>query len=410
MKAGITSDWHYGLSVEELDRSPEIHTAVNFIIDRAIKEKVDFFVIGGDLVDNNTPIPDHIALIIRVLNKLEDAEIPTFVLKGNHCAISASNRQWGLRPLEEVGYQNIHFITSPKLMKVKDSVLLFLPHVTRAQSLAENFKSPQEYMDHYAEKLLEEAGTKVTAFTHTNVTGSKIGSESRMLRQTDLQLPAILTRSPQVINIFNGHIHTPQIMNKVIMPGSPVCTDFGDVDENKGFLIGELKEKWECEVIKTPQAPLQEFELDFLGKKTAARKKLLQEALKLVQPDAIVKLRILIEEENLPTIDNEVIAKPFMEKAKYIKSVDRIVSRKRSVRDVEQKCTLSPVDAVKLYIEKRNPDGAPRKLNLALKILDQGKVEPKMSEGAFMNETAAHDLLDESLAQLDTDIAIPETV
>ena len=82
--------------------------------------------------------------------------------------------------------------------------------------------------------------------------------------------------------------------------------------------------------------------------------------------------------------------------------------KKKSVRDSDQKPSLAPIDAVKLYIDKRAPEGADRKISLALKIIEGEKPKRQESEAPFLNETAAMDSLDMNLDSLSMDIEYPE--
>lgn len=401
MKGGFSGDWHYGLSVEDLDRTPDVHKAVEFIVDQVIEQKCDFFSVGGDLTDNNTPLPDHIALLIQVFNRLEEAGIPTFVTRGNHCAIAQAGRKWGLTPLERVGYENVHFITEPKMLKFEGMVFLFLPHVTRADAIEHGFKTAQEYINAKAVELLEKAKDKVTVISHYNINGVKAGTEALMLRQTDLQLPDICFKSSKVLKIVNSHIHTAQEKGKLIMPGSPVCTDFGDLDTPKGFLIGEFDGKaWDFEQVLTPASPMQMIELDFVGASPKEISETIAAAKGTIEKDSIVKARVRINEENVPLVDFEKLKAEFAKSARFVKQIDRIVTRKRQVRDSKQKIDLSPVDAVTRYLEFRKPEGTDRKLALAKRFLEGDEVKAKPSGHEFLSKTAAKDALDESLEAL----------
>lgn len=407
IQGGFSGDWHYGLSVEELDRTPDVDKAVSHVIDEVIERELDFFSMGGDATDNNTPSDESKRMLIRQLNRLEDAEIPTFFMKGNHDAVSIAGRMWGLSSLEEIGYNNIHFITEPKVIAYEGMRFLFLPHTTKAQALEAGFTSAQDFINAEAERLVEETEAPITVISHYNVDGAMAGTEALMLRQTDLQLPGIVRRSPKVTAIFNSHIHTAQMDGKMFHPGSPLCTDFGDLEHQKGFMIGNFDEKGEwqsTEFIDTPQSPMQEFELDLRGMEQKEIISEIESAEGDVMADAIVKIRVMIEEENLPLVDFQKLKECFERHCRFVKNVDRVVMRKRQVRDSDQTPDLSPIEAVKRYIDSRKPQGAKRKLQLALDMIEGNEPEVQDQEGQFMNETAAKDSLDESLEALDTEL------
>ena len=403
MRGVFCGDWHYGLSVEDLDRTPDVHKAVEFIIDEAIRVEADFVSVGGDLTDNNTPLPDHIALLIQVFNRLEEAEIPTFVLRGNHEAISAPGRLWALTPLERVGYENVHFITEPKLINYEDVTFLFLPHATRSQAIEHGFKTAQEFIDAKAEELLKKVSKTCTVISHYNVNGARAGTEAMMLRQTDLQLPAIVMRSPKVEQIVNSHIHTAQTKGKIIMPGSRVCTDFGDLDSAKGFLIGDYDGGWEFETINTPASPMQSVEIDLVGESPEGIRKTIEAVKKTVVKDSIVKIRVMVEEEKVGFVDFDKLRGEFAKKARFVKQIDRIITRKRQVRDPNQKPSLKPIDAVKQYLDFRSPEGKDRKHHLAMRVMSGEELGIKDSGSSFSNQTAAIASLDSALDELADD-------
>lgn len=406
LKIAASGDWHYGLTVENIDRTPDVHAAVMFAVDEAIKAGVKIFSIGGDLTENNCPVPDHIALLIQVINKLSAAGIIVFIMRGNHCAISAKDRRWGLTPLEQVGWENVYFITEPKILKVLGHSFLFLPHVTKAHALEAGYKTAQEFITKEAEKLVDGSKEQLTVISHYNIAGVKCGTEAMMLRQTDLQLPAIVQRSPKVIKIINSHIHTAQEDGKLILPGSVVCTDFGDLDSPKGFIIGDLSKnaamslEWKFKKILTPASPMQQLELDLINATPQEIMKVLAQAIKSVLPDSIVKVRVLINEENLPLVNMDALRDELLKKARYVKQIDKVITRKRQMRDAQQKVGMSPISAATHYLGTRNPEGKERKLELARSIIEGHKVAKPEAGHEFVSQTTADDALTENLKQL----------
>lgn len=412
MRGIVTGDFHYGLSVEDLDRTPEVHKAVNKIVDYAIENKVDFFSIGGDTTDNNTPHPDHLRMIIEILNRLDDAEIVTFVMRGNHEAVADKERLWGLTPLEEIGYANVHFIKEPKILSLEDMVFLFLPHVTQNQASQSKYKgSPQALIEAEAERLLGTVtNKKITVISHYNHIGVLPGTEHIRLRQSDLNIPAVVTRSPKVIKVFNSHIHNPNEKQKVVMPGSVICTAFGDLTAKRFLDITyrDNADRWDIKSVPTQMFPLVELTFDFTKLLPEERFSVLEEEAEKLSKDTILRVRCLVNEEILPELNFNAMKEVFIPKVKFVKSFNRIIARKRSVRDTEQKANLNPLDAVQRYLYQRKPDGLERKLLLAKAIITEGQEAELESVAHFENPIAANDKLEESVEELfeeDTPVA-----
>ena len=187
------------------------------------------------------------------------------------------------------------------------------------------------------------------------------------------------------------------------MPGSIVSTDFGDVDENKGFIVGDLSPRgtFVYERVKTPQSPLEEFEFDFTEwDPVKAKAQIAKAATTLHGADAIIKVRLLIAEENLPAFDDEWVYGVFDGKCKTVKTIDKIIARDRSVRDPEQQPDLKPGEAVKRYLDRRKPDGAARKLKLALRIIEEGAQAMPEIAAAPPGQAGSLAVMRETLARL----------
>lgn len=414
MKGLFTGDWHYGLHVEELDRTSEIHNAVNTLCDNAIRDQVDFVSVGGDLLHSNNPSPDYIALLIQIFNRLDRAEIPTFILKGNHCAISATNKLWALTPLEEIGYKNIHFFTKPTIHRITSKLegcprisqtFLFLPHITRSQAQELGYKNPQEAIDQEAEKLLAtlEENENCIVVSHYNVNGATAGTEKMMLRQSDLHLPNICLRSPKVQKIMNSHIHTAQSLNqKILMAGSIVCTDFGDLGSPKGYLQVEINgDEIIHSHITVKQEPLQFFEIDLVGVESNKIAKELSSIGPQVLSNAIVKIRLTIEEENLPYFDEDALKTSVAKNARFLKTLDKVVTKKRAIRDKEQKPTLSPKDAIVRYMSNIRTSDNERKFELAMKIISGESLIIQEDTNKYEHPAIVQDEFDKNLEKVE---------
>lgn len=385
-----TGDIHVGLTIEDMDRSDEALGALECFVDWCIANKPTVAEIGGDIFDYNHPLSSHVAAVMRLLRRLDEAEIIVIVMMGNHDAIADLTQLWAGRPLEAAGYTNIRFATEPCILDLgANQWMMCLPHVSKAMAVHKGFRTPQEFLETWARQQLDKwKGMPLIVCAHMNVWCAKTGTEATMLRQSDLQLPAWLPDHEAVGIVINHHIHTPQNFGKVWLPGSPLCTDFGDVDENKSFMVASEQDgEWTVERVRTPQAPLQEFEIDCLNKDASQIANLLGQVRKTILPDAIVKLRVLIEEERLAEFEEEGAMNMLRPFCRYVKQIQKVPVRKRAVRDGRQSAGLAPVDAVELYLERANPKGAERKRELAMMFLRGEK--PSITEPISITENEA---------------------
>ena len=397
-RAACISDLHLGLRVEDLDRTPEIEKALNFAIDKAIAAEVDAFFILGDLTHTATPPYYVIAIILSALLRLERAGISTWILRGNHEA-TADENLWALTPIEKAGFEHVKCVKQPSIFAGPGNhVFAFLPHLVRREIKASKFDTGSHwYSDtlRRAKELAEKRGGKVTAFSHTNVDGARAGTENLMLRQSDLQFPKTQLAGLGITQVFSGHIHTPQKVGKIFIIGSPVCTDFGDVHPDRGFIFMDMLEDgtWEIERVQTPQAPLVELKYDLTlltpAEFAAAARQDIAEKLTL---ETIAKVKVRLDPERAAEFDLASVETAVRGACLALRAFEKTFAKARRVRDEGQRRSLSPRDAIQRFVSRIKPKDADRKLALAYQLMEDGKPgELPVSAGLIDSDVAAND-------------------
>ncbi len=140
-----------------------------------------------------------------------------------------------------------------------------LPWVSRSGLIAHlgiRVSDPSQVYEELEKRLTElvqawfedadpELATLLTA--HASVQGAKYGGERTVMLGSDLVLPGSLVREPRLDYVALGHIHKPQNLNEtahppVVYPGSIERVDFGEVKDDKYFVIANVsKGKTEVE-------------------------------------------------------------------------------------------------------------------------------------------------------------------
>lgn len=246
MKIIVCSDTHYDVSDREIKRNEDVDKTFGEVIENAIENEVDIFVHCGDVFDNNRPTTDAIAMLIRQLNKLEEAEIKTFILVGNHDIISQNGRTSALEPIKAINYKYIKVVEKPEVKKFKNGVtLLFMPHIAKAHLGGEDLlMGLQDFWEYKIKELLKKSTDTVIGFAHHNIEGATSGSEAWMVKGDEQILPKSIFENRKIKMIFDGHIHKPQILKKksckVVVVGSVECLNMGEKDEDKKFAILEV--------------------------------------------------------------------------------------------------------------------------------------------------------------------------
>lgn len=91
----------YGLE----NRAKDFFLALKTVFENyAIKEKVNFVLIAGDLFDKKTVTPEGIGHAIECFNLLKEANIPIIAIEGNHDAHNFASESSWLRSLSKWGH------------------------------------------------------------------------------------------------------------------------------------------------------------------------------------------------------------------------------------------------------------------------------------------------------------------
>jgi len=222
MKILHTADWHIGLQKDGIidtdtgisSRILETFKAIEFLIDTAIKEKVDLVIVAGDIFNVSNPHILYEKFVIEQFLKLEEAKIPTKVILGNHDISKTDIRKHSLMSLSSFPWEFVDIITSPKKEKIGERLFIFFPYGNIDPS------------------LVDPSGIIVGHFT---VAGARAGAEQ-------LLVPIIENPLRKFKNTFFyllGHIHQSQFISNVIYPGSLIRISLGERADKKGFYIIE---------------------------------------------------------------------------------------------------------------------------------------------------------------------------
>ena len=259
-----------GLPMRVIDFLKSLDT----IIDTAIDEKVDLVLFAGDAYKDRNPAPTFQREWGRRIIRLSKAGIPTLLLVGNHDLSPALGRAHAIEEFNTLEVPSVHVINQPVFLKPEqiDDLpvqIMALPWISRSGLLAHlgvRAGAPQKAGQVYEEleaRLTELVGKwfeqidpdlPVVFTAHASVQGAKYGAERTVMLGSDMVLPGSLVRDPRLDYVALGHIHKPQNLNEdahppVIYPGSIERVDFGEVEDDKFFVIarvarGETELEW----------------------------------------------------------------------------------------------------------------------------------------------------------------------
>lgn len=245
-------------------RTQDFLKALDTIVNTAIDERVDLVIFAGDAYKDRTPVPTFQREWGKRIVRLSQAGIPTLLLVGNHDLSPAVGRAHAMQEFETIPVPHIHVISRPSFLG-PDALeglplqVIGIPWVSRSSLMAALEWNGADAGEIYAEieiRLTELVKTWLetrvdpalpTILTaHASVQGAVYGAERAVMLGSDMVLPGSMVRDPRLNYVALGHIHKPQDLNKgaqppVIYPGSIERVDFGEVKDDKFFIIADVQ-------------------------------------------------------------------------------------------------------------------------------------------------------------------------
>ncbi len=263
-------DSESGLPLRVLD----FLAALDQIVDRAIAEAVDLVIFAGDAYRNQRPHPRYQREWQKRIARLSAEKIPTILLVGNHDTSPAAGGGHALQEFATLNIPHIFVanritILTPEQLGIPVQVIT-MPWVSDSAlmehaiflelSQEELANSLEEQVGNALTNLIEKADPSIPLImtAHATVSGATYGSERQVLLGRDLVLTGSIVKNKKLDYVAMGHIHQHQAIGDneppVIYPGSIERVDFGELKEDKGFVLAEIKDgktSWDFIKLKT---------------------------------------------------------------------------------------------------------------------------------------------------------------
>jgi len=243
------------------------------IIETAIAEKVDLVIFAGDAYRDRSPAPTFQREWDKRVVRLSKAGIETLLLTGNHDIAPSALRAHALQEMETLEIPHIHVASKTRLFSPEDLgglplYVIAVPWITRAKAAEglinssnegeapESETGSQEKRDALVmvglQDIFEDAFLRmdrslpVILAAHASIEGAQFGQERLITVGKDLVLPPGFVRDPRFDYVALGHIHKFQDLNlnaypPVVYSGSIERVDFGEIAEDKGFVLVDLE-------------------------------------------------------------------------------------------------------------------------------------------------------------------------
>ena len=316
-----TADIHFGMeNYGKTDSRTGIHTrlldferALNFCIDRAIAESVDFFLFAGDAYKTHNPSQTQQRMLFKCFLRLYSAGIPIVIVIGNHDHPLSFGKAHALDMLGEIPLEGFHVFSKPGsiVLNTKSGpiTIVGVPWPTRNtiaiadKHLEKSNSQLTEYISQAVAHIISDYAKKIdptipaVLASHITVnTGIFSGSEKRAIYGNDpMLMPSQLAIKP-FDYVALGHLHRHQNLNEsgypaVVYSGSIERIDFGERKEEKGFCLVSIPEKGKAtyEFIQGPTRPFIQVEVK-LQSGISQTEQVVEALKKHDMRDAIVKI------------------------------------------------------------------------------------------------------------------------
>lgn len=287
--------------------------AFRYCIEKAVEEDVDFVIHAGDVFDTVYPWHTVIEHAKNALEELEDAEIPMYVIRGNHDRSFGQGRMMKGIATEHLESEWVHLI-DPQAAEFPengyidhdDKIRIYGLgyHANRTARILEDFK-PES--DRFNFLLLHDFVDGVTRSYSDNT------AKADNIAGKDLDYVAI------------GHDHQPNQMEKIgdtvfAATGGTVDYDFNTTQFRKGYNILEVDaenhevEVDRCEVPQTLELKKEVFTVE------DSREKIIEKISEVVEEEKeyAFKLKITGETDAAHEIPTQEISEEVEEKIEQV--------------------------------------------------------------------------------------------
>ena len=266
MKFAHLADLHIGKKLNGISLLEDQRYVLNQVVDIVKKEKVDGILLAGDIYQTSQPSSEALSLFDEFLGNLVKANIPCYMISGNHD--SEQRIAYFSRLIRKANvFTNELFNGTIQTIKVEDEYgelnIHLLPFI-KPIDLKKYY--PDEKIDTY-QKMMElviaasniDYSQRNILLCHQFITGA-VTSDSEVFAIGTLD-----NINHQVFENFDyvalGHLHHPQHVGKdtIRYSGSLLKYSLSEINSNKSITIVDVKEKGNVGIDKIPLIPPHEM-------------------------------------------------------------------------------------------------------------------------------------------------------
>jgi exonuclease SbcD len=341
----------------------------------ALNERVDVFLIVGDLFTRTNPHHYYLLEVTRILKRLSKVGIMTLIVSGNNETPRTSG---GLNPLTFLSeIDNVFVASEPSTFVLGSYDFVCVPTPSKFEDVSRNFSVA---LDMALEKSTSDK--KILA-AHVPVEQAVLGSE-----QFVEPFVGDYVNPSQIPDKFSyvalGHMHKfQQIKHTLPMfySGSSERFDFGEENEEKYALLVEFEESVRVKPVRLPiRKMVTVIDFDCSGSPASKITKFVLDSIDVKAKEmknALVRVKL----ENIDVRENRSINwTPILEKLEECNVFDYKIQARTSVSLPEagvlgERYVLPPSKELELYVKSKRQlaKNAPKLLKLGNQVIQKGE-------------------------------------
>lgn len=389
------ADTHFGVELYgRLDPDTGLNTrlqdfkqSLTSAIESALERGIDLAVFAGDAYKSRDPRQTDQREFANCIRLLTQENIPVVMLIGNHDMPAIRGRANAIEIYRTLGVTGVQIVSRPEMSLVETAAgkvrIVGIPYLMKGFSVAkEEYQGKtleetrllleekySENIAHFA-KQIQDANDDVPTILlgHFWANGAKLSSwQEGYFSRDEAQVAISSLRASAFDYVALGHIHKHQDLNKngqphIVYSGSPDKIDFGEKDEEKGWVYVKLRKGGaDYEFVRTPESRAL-LDIDVDADCEEPTEKILSEIRRRPLRNAIVKLSYRISADRQSLVREREI-KDALASAFMTVSIQRRVQRDSASRSLDFAEGKTPRENLALYIDK-NPALTSRKERL----------------------------------------------
>lgn len=355
--------------VEDFLRSFDI------IINHAIDNNFDLVIFAGDAFKVQSPNATHQREFAKRINKLSENNIPTILLAGNHDITSKYSEATSMDVYSALKIKDIHVIEKPQFLKIETKngliQIVAIPYLLKSHFLTSD-KNKGKTMEDVEKDLAtgldvvvnryianSDLNSPLIGIFHLGIDSAVLGSERELMIGKGFTVPLSVVAKKEFDYVALGHIHKHQILSKeppVIYPGSIERVDFGEENDDKGFIIIDLeKNNVNYEFIKLPAREFITINIDLTNiNDDEINDFILKKIEEKDITDKIIRLRYTIDSEKTFLINEKSIREKFKDTF-FFRIEPNVLDNRNKNRsrnpEINENVSNKPIEALKKYLD-----------------------------------------------------------